>query len=155
MPHLIWTDLMNTGIDVIDIQHRRIIDYINMLHDARIASDRAVAENVIDALVDYVISHFGFEEAMLEDAGYEFIRPHKQDHQSFIGRIDCLRQRFKNGDHILDELQILLREWHLNHIKKDDARYVKTVRANVRATSESGAMTWWISKSLERFFRSA
>ena len=33
MAYLDWKDELNTGIRVIDGQHRRIVDYINQLHD--------------------------------------------------------------------------------------------------------------------------
>ena len=35
MSHLItWTPDLSVGIDVIDGQHQRIVEYINMLHEA-------------------------------------------------------------------------------------------------------------------------
>lgn len=155
MAHIIWTDSLNTGIDVIDTQHRRIVDYINMLHDTRVTSDVMVIENVMCALVDYTISHFGFEEALMEEAGYEFVRPHKKVHELFIRRIDELQKRFKNGEDILDELQSLLTRWLLNHIKHDDSSYVDAVRVTIKARPYEGSSTGWISRSLARFFRSA
>jgi len=36
MAHLQWTKDLNTGIDVIDTQHKQIVDYINQLYDARL-----------------------------------------------------------------------------------------------------------------------
>lgn len=35
MAKFIWTDQLNVGINVIDQQHRRIVEYINQLEDAR------------------------------------------------------------------------------------------------------------------------
>ena len=35
-----WSVEYNTGIDVIDDQHRRILDYINEIADLKNASDR-------------------------------------------------------------------------------------------------------------------
>ncbi|HCL3794509.1 TPA: bacteriohemerythrin, partial [Pseudomonas aeruginosa] len=34
MAHLVWQDDLNTGIQVIDNQHKRIVEMINHLHDA-------------------------------------------------------------------------------------------------------------------------
>lgn len=34
MAKFVWTDQLNVGIDVIDQQHRRIVEYINQLDDA-------------------------------------------------------------------------------------------------------------------------
>ncbi len=155
MPHLIWTDNLDTGIEVIDIQHKRIVDYINKLDDARITNDKIIIGDVIDALIDYTISHFGFEEALMEDAGYEFARPHKKVHELFIRRVDELRERFRNGDEILDELQSLLTRWLFSHIKHDDASYVDAIKPRVESHVEENPRGGWLSRSLSRFFRSA
>ena len=61
MAYLTWTDNLDTGIEVIDGQHKRIVDYINQLHDARLSQNRKVIGKVIEDTVDYTLSHFGFE----------------------------------------------------------------------------------------------
>ena len=60
---IIWNRTLETGIEVIDSQHRRIVAYINALEDARIAKDRTRIGSIIEQLVDYTQSHFGFEES--------------------------------------------------------------------------------------------
>lgn len=35
-----WRSEYNTGIDVIDDQHKRILDYINQIEDVRFTRDR-------------------------------------------------------------------------------------------------------------------
>lgn len=129
MAHLVWTKDLNTGIDVIDGQHRRFVDYINQLHDAHLKSDRTAIGEVIESLVDYTISHFGFEEMLMEDAGYEFLRPHKKVHELFIKRVSEYQMRFKAGEDVSEELHNLLSRWLFNHIRNDDAAYVSTVEA--------------------------
>ncbi|MCG7908078.1 MAG: bacteriohemerythrin, partial [Candidatus Thiodiazotropha taylori] len=87
MGYLVWTKELETGIEVIDGQHERIVDYINKLHDARLNNDLSAIGDIIAATVDYTMSHFSFEEALIEDAGYEFVRPHKKVHELFIRRV--------------------------------------------------------------------
>ncbi|HEY0722214.1 MAG TPA: bacteriohemerythrin [Gammaproteobacteria bacterium] len=152
MPHIIWTDNLNTGIDVIDSQHRQLIDYINQLHDIRLSHDKKVVATVIEAMVDYTISHFGFEEALMEDAGYEFFRPHKRVHELFIKRIEALQRRFNNGEDILEELHSLLTRWLFNHIKNDDASYISSVKPKVQLHIQEEVRTGWLTRSLRRFF---
>ncbi|HEY0720661.1 MAG TPA: bacteriohemerythrin [Gammaproteobacteria bacterium] len=153
MSYLVWTDNLNTGIDVIDTQHRQIIVYINQLHDAKLTHDRNEVGQVIGALIDYTVSHFGFEEALMQDAGYEFVRAHKKVHELFIKRIEELQQRFIMGEDIQDELQALLTRWLLNHIKHDDASYVTTVKPKVNIHTQQDAHVGWLSRTLSRFFR--
>ncbi len=155
MSYLVWTDNLNTGIDVIDHQHRQIIMYINQLYDAKLTHDRREVGKVIAATIDYTVSHFGFEEALMEDAGYEFIRAHKKVHELFIKRIEEFQQRFDNGEDIQEELQSLLTRWLLNHIKHDDASYVAIVKPKVKVHSQQDVHVGWLSRTLSRFFRSA
>ena len=72
MALLIWQDDLNTGIEVIDHQHRRIVEMINHLHVAQTSLQRLVVSDVIDELIDYTLSHFAFEEELMEEAGYPF-----------------------------------------------------------------------------------
>ena len=37
---LTWTPDLSVGIDIIDKQHMRIVEYINQLHEARIRQDK-------------------------------------------------------------------------------------------------------------------
>lgn len=69
MALLVWQDDLNIGIDVIDQQHRRIIEMLNHLHVAQASMQRAAVGEVIDEVVDYTMSHFAFEEELMEEAG--------------------------------------------------------------------------------------
>ncbi len=153
MAHLVWTDNLNTGIDVIDNQHRQIVKLINQLDDARKTDNRARVGKVIDGLVEYTISHFAFEEAMLEDVNYEFVRPHKKVHELFVRRVSEFQTRFKDGEDISDELQGLLGRWLFNHIRHDDAAYVEAVRKDAQHLVEDKTEGGWLKRSLGRFFR--
>ena len=55
MTELVWQEALDTGIDVIDGQHRRIVDMINQLECARHAPMLAVDH--IDARVERVLPH--------------------------------------------------------------------------------------------------
>ena len=153
MSHLVWTDDLNTGIDVIDGQHRRIAEYINQLFDARLKKDRAAIGEVIESTVDYTLSHFSFEEALMEDVGYAFTRPHKKVHEIFVRRVGELQMRHRAGDDISEELHGLLARWLFSHIRTDDAAYVRAVEAKMpqlmEPKREEGG---WLSRSLGRFF---
>ena len=65
---LTWTPDLSVGIEIIDNQHKRIVEYINQLHEARIRQDKEAISQVIEELVDYTLSPFSFEESMMEEA---------------------------------------------------------------------------------------
>jgi len=132
MAKLIWSEDLNTGIDVIDKQHRRIVDYINQLHDARTGEHKQEdIAKVIDELVDYTLSHFAFEESMQEEAKYPFMKAHKKVHDLFARRVGEFQERLNLGEDVSEQLNNMLVTWLFNHIKRDDADYVASVKSNL------------------------
>ncbi|MEN8177702.1 MAG: bacteriohemerythrin [Pseudomonadota bacterium] len=126
-----WETDLNTGIEVIDKQHMRIVDYINQLEEANTQQDKKAIGEVLEACVDYTMSHFAFEENLQEEAGYKYCKPHKKVHDLFIRRINEYQDRFKMGEEVADELHGLLARWLISHIKQDDADYVEAVKENM------------------------
>ena len=146
MAHIQWTDDLNTDIQVIDSQHHRIVDYINTLDDIKDTHDRDQVEKVLNELVDYTLSHFAFEESLMEDAGYPFINGHKRVHELFVKRVGDFQQRFKMGEDIAEELLAVLKSWLINHIRSDDNDYAATVRANMDNVNASKKSEGWLKK---------
>ena len=147
MAQLEWTADLETGIQVIDKQHRRIVDYINKLYHAQQYDSREEISDVLDELVDYTLSHFAFEESLMEDAGYTYVNAHKKVHQLFVRRVGDYQQRFKLGEEIAEELLHTLRAWLINHIKNDDQDYAGDVRKKLSDKNDSKTRGW-----LKRFF---
>lgn len=149
---LTWTDDLNTGIDVIDFQHRRIVDYMNKLEAALATGDRAGIGQVLDELTDYTESHFAFEESLQAEAGYKLAAPHKATHDMFVRRLARYRERHEAGDNIGENLYDMLTTWLLHHIKRDDAAYVPDVRRTLLGKVEDQTPDGWVSRQLARFF---
>ncbi|MCY1219080.1 Bacteriohemerythrin [compost metagenome] len=152
MAYLEWESDLDTGIEVIDGQHKRIVEMINGLHAAQLQMDQAAVARVIEEVVDYTLSHFAFEETLLEDAGYQFSRAHKKVHELFIRRVNVFRTRHQAGEDVADELKDLLGRWLFNHIRNDDANYVEAVKANMQQLTRDDSSGGWLSRSMKRFF---
>jgi hemerythrin len=141
MAILNWVPALNIGIEEIDRQHRRIADYINRLYALRETPDRKLLGVVIAETVDYTLSHFAFEEAMIEEAGYMFSGPHKRVHELFIRRVTEIQQRFEAGEDVTNELHGMLSRWLFNHIRNEDRGYVDTVKAYQRMRNKNTKTT--------------
>ena len=148
-----WSVDLDTGIEVIDHQHRQIVDYINQLEAANVTKDMAKIKEIVDACVDYTLSHFAFEESLQEEAGYKYCKPHKKVHELFTRKVAEYQQRVDMGDDVVDELHGMLSRWLVNHIKRDDADYVSAVKANmvdiIKEKEEKQETKGWFS----RFFK--
>jgi hemerythrin len=149
MQHLVWSHELDTHVAVIDAQHQRIVGYINALLDAEQHQDRQMIGRVIDGLVDYTLSHFAFEESLMEQAGYVFLAAHKQAHERFTKKIAGFVERFRAGEDVAAELQDMLARWLVNHIKDEDGDYAETVRYSMGRLRGQGG---WLSRALKRFF---
>lgn len=156
---LTWTPDLSVGIEIIDNQHKRIVEYINQLHEARIRQDKEAISQVIEELVDYTLSHFSFEESMMEEAHYRFLAPHKRVHELFVRRVAEYQQRFKLGENVevvAGDMQNTLITWLMNHIKREDMDYGPVVRASMGddklKEAESESHSGWLGNALRRFF---
>ncbi|HYB49903.1 MAG TPA: bacteriohemerythrin [Burkholderiaceae bacterium] len=151
---IVWNSTLNTGIDVIDSQHRRIVSYINALEEARAAKDRTRVGHIIEQLVDYTQSHFGFEESLMEEAGYRFLKPHQKVHELFIKRVNSFTVRAAKGEDISDELHTMLSTWLLNHIAHEDRDYAASVKrmADAEERTQPAPVVQAKRKSLLRQF---
>lgn len=129
----VWSSELDTGIEVIDQQHRRIVDYINQLEEANQTGDQKLIGTTLNELVDYTMSHFAFEEGLQEEAGYAYCKPHKRVHELFTRRVGDYVSRHQLGEDIGEELHTLLKTWLFNHIKRDDSDYVDSVKANMQS----------------------
>jgi hemerythrin len=148
-----WTPDLDTGIGVIDDQHRRIVDFINDLEVAQVMKNPKQIRRVIDDCVDYTLSHFAFEESLQEEAGYPYCKPHKKVHELFTRRVSEYQERLDLGDDVSEELHAMLSRWLVNHIKRDDADYVGVIRANranlIKEQEEAPEAAGWF----RRFFK--
>ncbi|WP_111895507.1 bacteriohemerythrin [Acinetobacter sp. MB5] len=147
-----WNESYNIGIDVIDHQHRQILDYINALDQIRISGDRHKIQEILDDLIDYTQSHFSFEENLLEQVMYQYLPSHKGIHDIFVKRLNEYRHRFAKGEAVENDLHRLLSKWLINHIQHDDQDYVLSVRENMlrylQAQEKKKGKSWFA-----RFFK--
>jgi len=146
MAKILWTQDLNTGIREIDRQHQRIIEYLNQLDELRKSGHaRKTISMVLEETIDYTVSHFVFEEGLMEKAGYHFTDLHRMVHDVFIRKLKALKAQFDAGEDIVEELRGLLSRWLFNHIRSEDKNYVEAVRVYLKSVhyqrqgSRSGA----------------
>ena len=128
MAHWKWDSSFSVGIEVIDNQHKQIIQFINKLNIAFSYKKMYMVEEVLESLINYTQSHFIFEENLMKEAGFTMLEDHKQAHQSFIERIYFFKERYENGENVSKQLMMDLQLWLINHIKHDDKDYKNIVQ---------------------------
>lgn len=152
MSHIEWTEKFTTGINVIDGQHKRIIHYINQLTDAQKLNEPERVGEVLDDLTDYTLSHFAFEESLMDEARYDAAEIHKQTHNAFRDKINNYQLRYSKGELVEKELFELLNMWLLDHIAEDDNSYVPFVKKNFPSINFDEKQGW-IKQKINEFFK--
>jgi hemerythrin len=147
-----WTSDLNTGIEPIDQQHRQMVDYINQLEVAIEQKDTAEVGKVLDAVADYCLSHFAFEERLQKEIGYKFAKSHKAVHDLFVKRLVKYREKHRAGEDVAKQLHEMLSTWLLLHIKREDKNFVPDAKRSLGAMVKDDSGEDWLSRSVAGFF---
>ncbi|MDR1975785.1 MAG: bacteriohemerythrin [Campylobacteraceae bacterium] len=123
-----WDPSYELGINVIDNQHKKLVQYINELQAALTTKDRDKIASVLVGVTSYTLSHFAFEEQLMAEAGYAMAGPHKKVHESFIATINRYKSSFDEGYNITGQLMAELQIWLTHHIVHDDIDYKECVQ---------------------------
>ena len=126
-----WDDSFSVGIQEIDRQHVVLIDLINDLyHEVKNGSDLHLLGRILQALIDYTVSHFGYEEGLMERHSYEDLAAHKAKHEKLVSEVINFQQRISAKDNkVVDDLLVFLNDWLVKHIKGSDFEYAKVLNA--------------------------
>jgi hemerythrin len=119
-----WRDSYRTGIDKIDRQHRKMVDYLNELYDAmKAGKGRDALEQVFQGLIDYTGNHFATEESLMRRHGYPDYDDHREIHRRLTRHVHVLHGRFQEGT-ISSPIQItnFLKDWLGKHILGTDQK---------------------------------
>jgi hemerythrin len=108
-------------------------------------------KEVFDNLIDYTFSHFAFEEALMEEAGYEDVDVHRFSHDTFTRQITTIQKRFDEGAEVIEQLSEVLLRWLLVHIANDDISYSEIVKKNIVGKGVEAHKSW-VSEAVRRFF---
>lgn len=149
---ILWTTDLNTGIEVIDGQHMRLVEYINELGVAIQQHSRESVGTVLNELVDYTLSHFSFEESLQEESGYKNAKTHKAVHELFVKRLERYIEKHQAGEDVAQQLHTMLSTWLIQHIKRDDMDYILQVKAKIKHIVQNKQEGNWLSRSLSKFF---
>ena len=79
MALITWDDKKySVSVPSIDIQHKKLVDLINKLHNGMMTGTaKSLIKEIITELVDYTKTHFKYEEELLIKCGYDEFEQHK------------------------------------------------------------------------------
>jgi hemerythrin-like metal-binding protein/PAS domain S-box-containing protein len=127
-----WNEDYSIDLNIIDQQHKKWIDFINILYRS-FKNEVPVADinENISKLLDYTDYHFGFEEKYLEDFNCGKPEEHKKIHEKFINTIKEYQIQFNQGkNNSVYKLIVFINSWVLHHIQVEDKSYVDCFKLN-------------------------
>jgi hemerythrin-like metal-binding protein len=127
-----WTPDLSVGVEEIDGQHRELFLRINRLVEAVKRSEcKYVIGDVMKFLHEYVVEHFGDEEAIMLRHEYPHYEEHRAQHAGFIEGLADMEEELKNEESSYTRsvyTNQMVVDWIINHISKLDkelGRYLK------------------------------
>jgi len=126
MPLITWDDSISVNVAIIDIQHKKIIEITNKLHEAmKKGEGKDVIADILTELAQYKKMHFATEEKYFKEFNYENAETHIYEHHQFADKIDELKTKLTKGESITIEVLNFVKDWLTHHIKEVDKKYTK------------------------------
>lgn len=143
MDNITWSSQLETGIGIIDRDHKVLVDLLNQV--AAVIGDneeRAVMGSVLNSLSEYTHYHFSREEKLQEVAGYPGLDAHRRRHAVLAAQVDDIRGRYRDEPDSVkgEEVRAFLRTWLVEHILKEDMNYRAICAAHPEAVQAAEAI---------------
>jgi hemerythrin len=125
MENIIWDDSFDIQVEVIDAQHRRLVELMNRLiaMQDQTTSDDEIAD-ILGAMTNYLGYHFETEEQMMIDHGYPELESHREEHQTFVTQTAYFIATYRqSGVSLKKDILLFLKEWLVEHILQTDAAF--------------------------------
>lgn len=121
-----WSEKYSVKIEQIDLQHQKMVEIINDLHDAmKHGKSKEILSELIERLVSYTNIHFATEEQYFQDFGYPDSAAHEKEHMEFVEELVKFKDKYNDGQLTLSiEIMQFLKEWLLKHILGTDKKYI-------------------------------
>ena len=120
-----FSENLVTGNEMIDSQHKELIDRINKLLDScEQSNEKAIAVRTLDYLSDYTDFHFSAEEQLQSDIDYPGFSKHKDQHDAFKQTIKELEEMLSEEEGpsqaFVEKVQENVVKWFYTHIEGFD-----------------------------------
>lgn len=135
MALMTWNDDLLTGIDIVDRQHRGLVDLVNEAAPILARANEVKPETIqplLDRLFDYAAVHFKTEEDLMAATGIDarVLAHHQATHGRFVSQISAMAAHLTQGGKVSGEqLLSFLSGWLVLHILGEDQTMARQIKA--------------------------
>lgn len=126
MSKIEWDDSLSVNVDLIDEQHKMLIQKLADLSDAfRRGLEQNKVMQTLEFMIDYTDFHFSAEEKVMEDNSYPGLSEQKQQHEEFKTTLNDIVEDYKEEGtttEIATAINVFLLNWLIKHIKGSDSK---------------------------------
>ncbi len=127
MAKIEWTDSLSVGIDLIDEQHKELLDKLNAINEA-VEKHQGIDKilSTLTFLYDYTNVHFSTEEKYMKEYDYPGKKLHMEQHVEFFEMIETMRKDFEEDGAtraLGESINTFLGNWLITHIKGIDCKF--------------------------------
>jgi hemerythrin-like metal-binding protein len=125
MTLLAWKPEYSVHVADLDSDHQKLFSILNSVYENVMNSlevDHILP--IIDELLSFTNYHFSKEEQYMKETGFTGIEDHMAMHRELTLSIAALRNGYHNNDlEVSKDLIIVLGEWLLRHVLREDRKY--------------------------------
>lgn len=120
-----WRDAYNTGVELFDQEHHKIVELMNTMFAAILSKgEKKIFEKVCEDIIAYTEYHFAHEEKAMALVSYPGVEEHIADHKWLKQEAEKIQEVIKNNfPEGAKELYVFLRQWLVDHIQIVDKQY--------------------------------
>jgi len=125
VPLVAWSESYNVNVRRFDEQHRRLLDMVNRLDEVLAARKGLPIEaDALTSLAAYLQTHFVDEERLMRHHVFPGFVLHKRAHDRMLDQVRNFRREMVVDENPISRgIVIFLREWLVQHIRVEDAKY--------------------------------
>ena len=127
MAKIEWDDSLSVGIDIIDEQHKVLIQKLSDLFKAiEMQQGEAEIMKTLDFMIDYTNFHFSSEEEHMAEQKYPGLGSQQKQHEEFKDTLKHIVEDFEEEGPtraLTTSINTFLVNWLINHIKGIDLKF--------------------------------
>lgn len=128
-----WEPRYETGISLIDNQHKSLFHAINALNHAMlIGRGQQIINETLQVLKDYVGIHFETEESYMLKYDYPDYPHHRATHEQLSRKVQefCELEKQQQNTKLTIEVSHFLTHWLIDHINNEDQKMINFFKSH-------------------------